>query len=345
MTRRADKPRTRAGFLALSVVVLSPLSLAQTAILRPEVNPPEDPKLRADAVALLERAVQVSTPATWTNVEIDIHFHVGSPEPGEPSEGDYSLNVGNWWKLRRHEWHYGTYSLVLVRNGDRFNQLISEGTKPAFTNMITDTSPIDLVRFNHEDVIRSIADGPNGSACIQFDVVFGDRMQNGEICVDKQNWLDSFQTPGDLTTVHSEFFHYQNVFLPAHVERSVGNVQQFVFEQTVRERTDFPSDFFAVPENSTIHGIEACKEFRRGHPFYAPQPEPIGSSQTVTDIQLAGIVGADGHVFNLKPMDYLYPELNKQAVEIVSTWTYTPASCDGKVTGWSTTFVVQFRGR
>ncbi len=310
------------------------------------MQPPEDPKIRAEAVRLLEQAVQVSTPPAWTNVEIDTRFHVGNPGPGEPSDGEHILTVGPWWKLRRHEWIYGSNHLILVRNGDLFRWLINEGQKPSFADLVENSTPIDLVRFNREDVIHSITEGANDSLCINFDTVFGEREQPGQICVDRQkHWMISKQV-GDILTLNSRFVVFNNAFVPEHVERSVGGVLQFVFEQTVTPRTDFPPDFFAVPENATMKATDsACKEFRRSHPFDAPQPVPLSTSPTVTDVRVEGLVGTDGHISYLRAVDHIYPDLDQQAIQIVSGWTFTPASCDGKPVAWYTTFVVEFKGR
>lgn len=279
-------------------------------------------------------------------MQIDTRFHVANPTPGEPSDGEHILTVGSWWKLRRHEWIYGSNHLILVRNGDLAQWLVNEGQKPPFADMIENTTPIDLVRFNREDVIHSITEGPDGSQCINFDIVFGDREQPGQICVDqRQHWMISKKL-GDALTVNSRFVPFGQAFVPEHVEIWVGGTQQFVFEQSVTRKTDFPPDFFSVPENTNVKmGSAGCNEFRPAHPFDAPQPAPFSSSPTVTDIRLQGVVGADGHVSLLRAVDYLYPDLNQQAIQTVSQWTFTPATCDGKLTAWFTNFIVEFRGR
>lgn len=317
----------------------------QTAALRTDLQP-QDPKLRAQAVSLLEEAIQTSTPPSWTNVQIDTRFHVVNPAPGEPADGEHILTVGSWWKLRQHEWIYGSNHLVMVRNGDLTYWRVSEGQKPSFADMIENTTPIDLVRFNREDVIRSIADRADGTQCIDFEAVFGDREMPGEICIDPEHhWMVS-KSVGDTLTLNSRFVPFHQAFVPEHVEIWVGGAQQFVLEQSVTPRADFPADFFAVPENANIKmGSSACAEFRPAHPLNAPQPTPLSSAPTVTDVRLQGLVGSNGRVSLLRAVDNLHPDLNQQAIPIVSQWTFVPASCDGKSTGWYTTFVVEFRGR
>ena len=326
-------------------VIAASFANCQTATLRTEI-PQEDPKIRANAVLLQEQAVQASTPPSWTDVVIDTKFHLGNPLPGEAADGEHILTVSPWWKLRRHEWIYGSVHSILVRNGDLFTRLVSEGQLPPFAGFIENNTPIDLVRFNQQDVIHSITQRPNDSECIQFDSVFGDREQAGEICVDRQrHWMVSKKL-GDVLTLYSRFVPFNNAYVPEHVERWVAGVPQIVFEQSVQPRTDFPADYFYVPENATIRAMDAaCKEFRFPHPLDAPQPEPVSSAPTVTEIQLQGLVGANGHTSFLRALDNQYPDLNQQAIRIVSAWTFTPPTCDGKPSAWYTKFTVEFKGR
>jgi hypothetical protein len=201
------------------------------------------------------------------------------------------------------------------------------------------------VRFNREDVIRSIVTRADGTQCINFEVVFGDREVPGEICLDPEHhWMVS-KSVGDTMTLNSRFVPFHEAFVPEHVEIWVGGAQQFVFEQSVTARSNFPADYFAVPENANIKMGTACAEFRPAHPLNAPQPMPLSSAATVTDVRLQGLVGADGRVSLLRALDSLYPDLNQQAIQIASQWTFIPAACDGKPTGWYTDFVVEFKGR
>lgn len=336
----------RSALSALILVLTAISSQAhQTATLRTDI-PPEDPKLRAEAVRLLEQAVQTSTPPSWTNVQIDTRFHVVNPAAGSPADGEHILSVGSWWKLRQHEWIYGSNHLVFVRNGDLAYWRSSEGQKPSFADMIENTTPIDLVRFNHQDVIHSITAQPDGAQCINFETVFGDREQSGQVCIDPEHhWMVSKQI-GDTLTVNSEFVPFNGALVPEHVEIWVGGTQQYVFEQSVTSKTDFPADFFSVPENANIKmGTLGCNEFRPAHPLNAPQPMPLSGSPIVTDIRLQGLVNPDGRVSLLRAVDNVYPDLNQQAIQTVSQWTFTAASCDGKPTGWYTNFVVEFKGR
>ena len=321
--------------------VLAPAALlahAQTATVRPDALPFEDPELRAQAVGLLDRANQVSTPAVWGSNEMTLRFHVPNPAERQAGDGEYISSSGGPG-LRRQEWHYGAYQLIQIRNGQRIGALQNNVPKPLALDWIQSLTPIYLIRFDHEDIIRSIADGPGGSRCIRFDTIFGDRLKEGEACIDSKNgWLLSIRT-GDVSTRNSDFFPFAGAFLPGHIERWVGNTMLIAIDEAVVAK-DFPPELFKVPENSTA---SICQEFRGAYAINTPQPEP-GSAPYVSDVTLTGFVGVDGHVFGLKSIDPTSPELSAEAIKQVSTWTFSPATCNGKPVTWETHFVVHFKG-
>jgi hypothetical protein len=313
---------------------------AQTATLRPEAQPPEHVKLRAEAVGLLERANRVSTPAVWGSREMRLRFRVPGPAPGEALDGEYLSSVGGPG-LRRQEWHYGDYQLSEVRNGQRLNLTGSKRPFPAILQLLPKLTPIYLVHFDERDIIRSITAGAGDSRCIQFDTTFGDRQQSNEICVDTgHGWLLSTRV-GDETTRNSRFFAFHEVFLPAHIEHWRGDAELIEIDETVSDRNNYPPDFFSVPETST--GF-VCQEFREAYPKNTPQPPPQASAE-VHDVTLRGLIGFDGYVTGLTAVDQARPDLNEEAIKLVSTWTYTPASCGGKPAMWWTLFTVHFKGR
>lgn len=313
---------------------------AQNATLRPE-SPPEDPKLRAEAVRLLERANQVSTPASWPPNEMRLRFRVANPSPSDPSEGEYISSVGGKG-LRRQEWRYGAYQPIQIRNGQRVFVTRNNAPRPAILELLSRLTPIYLVRFDEQDIVRSIAGGPDGSRCVQFETVQGDRQQQmNEVCVDSaRGWLLSLRL-GDELTRNSKFFPFNGVFLPGLIERSVSGRQLIEIEETVVEKRDYPQDFFDVPETTTAY---LCEDFVRPFAKNTPQP-PQGPSASVYDVVLTGLVGMDGRVSGLKPVDQTRPDLNEEAVKLVSTWTYAPAQCRGEPAAWATTFTVHFKGR
>ncbi|HKW98653.1 MAG TPA: energy transducer TonB [Bryobacteraceae bacterium] len=330
----------RVALTGLACLWAAVLLSAQTATLRPEVQPPEDPKLRAEAVGLLERANRVSTPAVWPPNEMTLRFRVPEPAPGEAAEGEYISSFGGPG-LRRQEWHYGEYQPVQIRNGRRISVTRNNSPKPAVLELLPKLTPIYLGRFDQQDVIRSIRNGPADTRCVEFESVFGDRMQPGEICVAaREGWLLSIRQ-GDEVTKNANFLAFAGAFLPGHIERWEAGRKVIEIEETVVPKSDYPPDFFSVPETAT--GF-ICQNFRRAYAENAPQPEP-GGSPNVRDVRLLGLIGTDGHVSNLKAIEQLEPELNGEAIKLVSGWTFSPATCDGMPAAWETVFTVHFKGR
>ncbi len=305
------------------------------------VRLPKIPNCGAEAVRLLERANKLSTPATWPPNEMALRFRVSTPDPGYPYEGEYVSSVGGV-KIRRREWRYGPFRLTQIRNGTGFFLSDKYTQQPGILHVLIEMTPIYLVHFDVHDIIRSIAEPAEGSRCIEFDTVSGDQQQANEICVDSQKgWLISIRV-GDTTTKNSNFFPFNGAFLPAHIERWEGGQKLIETDETVVLKDDYPVDFFKVPENST--GF-MCPELRPPYAVNTPQPPPGTSSIDVIDVQLEGLVTSTGKVMALKPVDPTHPELNDEAIKLVSTWTYSPGTCDGKPVGIGMLFTVHFKGR
>jgi outer membrane biosynthesis protein TonB len=57
------------------------------------------------------------------------------------------------------------------------------------------------------------------------------------------------------------------------------------------------------------------------------------------------VIGNDGHVYQATVFPAGRPELEQRAVEIVSSWTFTPAVCHGKPVPVGAELVVHFPAR
>jgi len=329
---------------AIAAVVVTGCCLSsasgQTASLRTGPYPPEDPALRAEAVRLVERASLVSTPGTWPPNEMVLRFTVGDPPSGFPIDGEYVSSVGGTG-LRRQVWSYGDCHYTQVRNGQRLKVNQGKVAMPAILQVLKEFTPIYLVRLDNQDIVRAIGSPVEGTRCIQFDTVTGELTQSNEICVDEKNgWLISIRI-GDIVTKNANFFPFGKSFLPGHIERWRGNRVLMSVDETVTLKSDYPPEYFDVPADSPAF---LCPDFRRAFEIHTPQPEPGGSAE-VTDIRLYGYIDQNGIVGGLRPIETTYPDLNEEAIRIVSKWTYAPAQCGGKPTLWQTTFTVHFKGR
>jgi hypothetical protein len=312
---------------------------AQTATLTKEASPAEDPNLRSEAVRLMEQANRNVTPTAWGSNQQSVHFRVGHPDPDQPYEGDYTSDIGGPGQ-RRQEWRYGAFYQVQVSNGNAFKTLQAEGTSPGFLPTIPHLTPAWVGHFDHEDIIRSITNNGEGRRCIQFVTVYGDSRQENEACVNTQDgWLESIRI-GDKTIRNSNFFRFGNASLPGHVEQLAGDTLVIALDQTVTPK-EYEPDFFGPPNT-----VKSCSVTTRPLPIETPQPAPQTASMNVIDIVLTGIVNSESQITHLKPLDNLHPELNQEALDLVSKWKFSAGTCDGKpATMWVPAFVVHFKGR
>lgn len=317
--------------------------LAQTGTLRPEVSPPEDPQVRAEAIRLMERANMVSTPVWPANEEL-FAFHVLEPGPGEATDGELKIGVATTM-TKRWEFTYGAYKFVQIQNGREFASVRTHPSEPAILTAVRKMVPVFLGQFEQSDLIRRIEDAPidgRPTRCILFDTLKGDHQQHGRACVDaQQGWLLEV-VQGDETIRQSGFYRFNNAYLPEHIEKWVGNRKLVEIEERVTVREQYPPDYFAYPEGSSIRHM--CAEFHRAFADHTEQPPQKALSDAVTDVRVHGLIGKDGKPYDLKALDILRPELAAEAVRIVSTWTYHPAMCVYDPATMETDFVVHFKG-
>ena len=304
----------------------------------------EDPALRQAAVQLLEKANAVSTIAVHPNLEQTVTFR--SFDLAESGEGQFHRT----WAGKdghRDDTRFGTYYLLNIWLPD---QLIVKGEGPQTPGVVLrmkKSIPIRLVMFDHEDIIRSITDagiGGRPASCIDFDTVFGGKTQANQICVDKQLGVLLRFRDGSDTYENSEFFAFAGAYLPGRIDISHNGQPLLEVHQkfTPIEGAIDPA-IFEPPAGAEIRS--KCKESRRAFGVTMPQP-PAGNNGTETiDVKLHGFVGRDGRVINPYVVESDRPDLNAEAVKLVSTWTYTPGLCDGRPNVQQFTFVVHFQGR
>ena len=326
----------------LAAVFAAALGMAQTATLRPEAIPSEDPQLRARAVALLEKANSLSL-VVWPMNEGTYRFRIVTPGPGEADSGTLEIGVA---APRTKRWHftYGGYEFNQVQTGMDFAK-VQTGPEPAAVTLVRKMVPVNLIHFDHEDIIGRIqneaVDG-TPAQCIYFETVFGDRQQPGKACVDAANGFLIYLRTGERIIHQSKFFRFNNGYLPGHLERWTGNKEVAVIDESVEVRESFPAGYFDAPTGAVIS--HACSAFQSAFAENTPQPPVQNNSNNVIDIVVHGRVGADGHPIELKALDTTHQQLADEAVKIVSGWMFKPAQCDYTPTTQLHDFVVHFKG-
>ena len=324
------KPRIQLLASFLAAVSFSTLCLCQ------------DAKVREEAVRLLEKANAVSSSPHLPNLERVDKFRVFDDDGIK--EGSFIRQVIQGIG-RREEYLLGDYHLVNVWTQ---KQVAVAGTPrilpPDLVNVLRIT-PIDLLRFDGEDVIRTIADravNDRAAHCIQFDTIRGGHTDSNEVCVDVATGTLLLEKIGAELIENSDFFGFAGALMPGKITYSSGGLQRIDITQTMTALSGADANVLAAPPNSSMHKI--CTTFRRPFGVSMPQPEP-GSGGGNADVVIRGTVGMDGKVYDATVQSSERPDLNAEALDLAKRWSFNPAMCDGRPDAHEVDFTLEFQGR
>ncbi len=320
----------------LTFTVLFPV-LARSAV------PPEDVQVRAEAVRLLERANLVSTSPKLPNLERTDTFLAFDPAYGA-REGSFTRVVIQG-SAHRDEMTFGDFHSVDVWTGGRLYRTRTQAVAPPEVANLMRLVPIELVRFNQEDVIHAInakeADGLT-LRCIEFDTIAGEKTDNNEICVDAASGALATFRNGNEFIENSGFFSFAGKLVPAKIRYSVGGVLKIEITQTITELTDATPNVLEAPPNAQV--LSGCTAFRRAFGQSMPQPKSSGGG-AISDVLLRGVIGIDGRVHDPVVQNTERPDLNPEALSTIQQWQFTPALCNGNPVTVEASFVLHFQGR
>jgi len=304
---------------------------------------PEDVQLRQEAVHLLERANLVSMSPKLPNLERTDTFLAFDPAYGT-REGSLTRAVIQGTG-RREETIFGDYHAVEVWSGDHLYRTLTRAVAPPEVLNLLRITPLNLVRFDHEDVIRAILDKQaDGHAlhCIEFDTVAGERADHNELCVDAANGTLVSEKLGNDLIENSAFFSFAGELLPGKIHYSVNGQPKLEITQTLTELTDVTPDVLEPPPNAQV--LTTCTTFRRALGQSMPQPPPGSRGGVISDVLLSGMIGADGKVHDALVQSSERPELNADAFKTIQQWQFTPALCNGQPTSTPASFLLHFQG-
>ena len=309
----------------------------------------EDVKLREAAVALLERATNVSLPGTVANYEAVVTFRVHYPD-GSTKDGTYTrVAVGTPGNTaERDEETFGEFHGIRVRSGNRVSSTVGWMEPPEFREL-RDQLPVHLARFDQEDIIKSIEETSimmRPSKCIQFDTHFGSTLQHNELCMDNEHGYLVRWTVGNEYIENTDFKPVGDLWEPTHIRRSVHGVLRMEIEQTVTaiDGTVDPNVF--TPPTAHWNKMFQCQTFRRAIGISTPQPPPGARNTQTVDAVLTGMIRETGKTEALKVQSSSgNTDLDAEALRTVSTWTFQPGLCDGHTVTLGADFVVHFQGR
>jgi TonB family protein len=302
----------------------------------------QDVKVRQQAEHLLEHANAVSSSPKLPNLERVDTFRVF--EDGAVKEGSFSRVVVQGTG-RRDEYTFGDYHLLNVWTHKNVAVVGSGGhlMQPELINVLRIT-PIWLVRFDGEDVIRSVTDlkvNGNQAHCIAFDTVRGERTSTNEICVDAVTGAIVREKLMGEEVENSEFFAFAGALIPGKITHVVGEVRTEI-TQTMTVLTEGGPNVLAAPENAEMHAL--CTTYRRPFGVSMPQPKAGNGAQT-DDIVVRGFVGVDGKFHETTVQSSERPDLNAEALALARQWSFTPAMCNGRPDVHEAEITLHFQGR
>lgn len=303
----------------------------------------QDLKIRQEAATLMERAFAVSIPPDRGSFLQTVTFRTFSPDQGT-LEGKYVLTAlaPNTF---RSETDYGSFHFLYILNHGHVATVKNQEVAPFAARRVTTLVPIHLVRFDHADVILAIKDDERDGKpirCIEFDSTYGEKTDHNEACVDPQLGTLVHLKVADETIDNYDFFQFRGAYAPRRIRYSKNDLT-LDLEQSI---TDLPqpldANIFTDPPGAQTG--TPCREYRRPIGLSMPQPKPGDGSQNV-DIVVYGEVRADGRIHEATVDDSSRPDLNAEAISIIKSWTFTPASCNGQTTFGPIAAVLHFVNR
>ena len=298
----------------------------------------QDMPARVEAIRLLERANAVSllaNPPNYKQEEIFRSYGLG----GTSKDGRFIGIFGkdsDW-----EEFVFGDYHMIQLSFPDRLVQSEYQPSPPE-TIELEKLVPILVGQFDQSDIIHSITPARlfgRPAKCIQFETVNGRTRQSNEICVDVELGTLVRWSVGEELIENTEFFRFEGMLLPARIRHYINGKLRMEIEQKF-SLIEGPIDWAALtPPNPTV--LTACERYLRPIVQSTPQPTSAGLGPWY-DVQVHSVIGRDGHVREASVLPAGKPELEQQALQIVSQWVFSPASCDGRPTSVNANLVVHF---
>lgn len=295
--------------------------------------------VRVEAVRLLERANAVSRPShMMPNHKQEVTFRAygldGSTKDGQ-FNGIYSGDI------ERYETLFGDYHAISIHFPDK---IVQNGYQPPPPETIEmdNLTPLRIGQFDKSDTIHSITPATlfgRRAKCIQFETVNGRSHQSNEICVDEELGTLIRWNVGEDLIENTDFSFFEGIWLPTRIRHYINGTLRMDIQQTFSV-LDGPIDWAALtPPNPDT--LRACKQYRRPIIQSAPQPTSAGAGPWY-DVRVHGVIGEDGHVREAAVLPEGRADLEKQAVQIVSGWIFSPGVCNGEPIPVDANLVVHF---
>ena len=299
----------------------------------------QDMPLRVEAVRLVERATAVSRPDhLMPSRKYEVTFRAHGLD-GTTREG--TTDVIRSGDIERYETVFGDYHAISLHFPDRILQNGYQPPPPE-TLEVDSLTPLLIGRFDKSDTIHSIKPATlfgRRAKCIQFETVNGRARQSNEICVDEELCTLIRWNVGEDLIENTEYSSFEGMLLPTRIRHYINGKLRMEVEQKFSV-IDGPIDWAALtPPNPQT--IRPCKQYRRPIIQSAPQPASAGPGPWY-DVQVHGVIDKNGRVIQATVLPAGRPDLEAQAIQIVSGWVFSPPLCDGETFPVSADLVVHF---
>jgi hypothetical protein len=299
----------------------------------------QDMDIRVEAVRLIDRAYAVcSSTKTEPNYKQEVTFRSYDAD-GAATDGTYNVIYSG--EIEWSEVTFGDYHLINLQRPDKTLKSTT-APPPLQTLEMLKLVPLTIGRFDHSDTIQSITPATitgRPAKCIHFETVNGKTHQSNEICVDAEQGPVLRWSVGDELVEDSGYYMFEGVWRPAHIRQYLNGRLRMEIEQklTLIEGTiDWAS---LTPQNAATY--VACQKYERPLIQSAPQPPTAGPGPWY-DVKVHGNIETDGRVHNAEVLAAGRPEIEKEAVRLVSQWVFTPAMCDGRPVAALANIIVHF---
>jgi Gram-negative bacterial TonB protein C-terminal len=299
----------------------------------------QDLAVRVEAVRLMERANAVSQATHRTrNHKEEITFRAYRLD-GTTIDGRADNIIAG--DIERYETTFGDYHSISIHFPDRIVQN-DFPPSPAETLELEKLTPLLIGHFDKSDVIHSITPATlygRAAKCVQFETING-RTREGanEICFDDElGALVRWNVAEDLIE-DADYISFEGILMPQTIRHYINGKLRMDVHQTFSVIED-PIDWAALTPDA--HTLRMCNDYRPPVVQSAPQPADAGPGPWY-DVQVHGGIGPDGRVEQATVLSAGRPDLEKRAIEIVSTWVFSAPLCNGKPTIVATDLVVHF---
>ncbi len=305
----------------------------------------EDVQLRAQAEALMNRAHAVSQihGGPW-NLRTEVTF-TATASDGNLKSGTYTRLRANDGSLRE-DLTFGDYSSSDIHAGAQHGWTRGSDDPPFAVLRIRELVPYSAGSFDSTDVVREIRASSyagHQAICIEFETIQGEDHLPGEACLDKSNGTLLELRTGSSLYEYSDYFTFEGGLFPAHIVNRETNFN-LTADMKMERLEQKPEDAFDIPSN-WAQGT-ACKQFQMPIPKSNPQPRGEGAPDApVTDVAVYLYISLRGTVMRASVVKPVRPDLDAEALKLVSGWLYEPGTCNGVAQVFSISSVVHFQGR